>query len=256
MATTVFRIEKNKEYVVMSNKFLREREMSLKAKGLLALCLALPDDWNYSLNGLCAICKESQTSIRSALKELETFRYLKRKRSKDDKGQFVYEYIIYETPYAENPHTVKGHTEKQHTDNQHTENQSTENVRQQSIKKESIKKENIKEQNKEDIYIDKFNEILKHITDFEMKNLYVDYIEMRKNIGAPITERGLSMLINRCARLANFDRDIQKALLETAIINNWKNVYMPQQKEVPVSKRNNKAWEQLKDFYADDDKPY
>jgi hypothetical protein len=72
--TTVFRVEKNREFVVMHNKFLREKEMSLKAKGLLALCLALPDDWNYSLNGLCAICKESQTSIRSALKELETFK--------------------------------------------------------------------------------------------------------------------------------------------------------------------------------------
>lgn len=251
MATTVFRIEKNKEYVVMSNKFLREREMSLKAKGLLALCLALPEDWNYSLNGLCAICKESQTSIRSALKELETFRYLKRNRSKDAKGQFVYEYVIYETPYTQNQYAVNQHTGNEDTDNQHTEN-----VIQQSIKKQSIKKENIKEQNKEDIYIDKFNEILKHITDFEIKNLYIDYIEMRKNIGSPMTERGLSMLINRCARLANFDRDIQKALLETAIINNWKNVYMPQQKEVPESKRNNKAWEQLKSFYDDDGMPY
>lgn len=133
MATTVFRVQKNKEFVVMSNKFLREREMSLKAKGLLALCLALPEDWEYSINGLCAICKESQTSIRSALKELETFYYLERKRHKDDKGQFIYEYIIYETPYSENLHTDKQHTEKRHTENR----------RQQSNKKQTIKKQNI-----------------------------------------------------------------------------------------------------------------
>ncbi len=137
MATTVFRVEKNREFVVMHNRFLREKEMSLKAKGLLALCLALPDDWNYSLNGLCAICKESQTSIRSALKELENFHYLKRERRKDEKGQFVYEYIIYECPYAEN----------QHTDKQHTEKQRTENNRQQSIKKQTIKKQSIKKKN-------------------------------------------------------------------------------------------------------------
>lgn len=133
MATTVFRVEKNREFVVMHNKFLRERQMSLKAKGLLALCLALPDDWEYSINGLCAICKESQTSIRSALKELETFNYLRRERHKDEKGQFVYEYIIYETPYSENLHTEKLHTGKQHKENRI----------QQSNKKQTINKQNI-----------------------------------------------------------------------------------------------------------------
>ena len=132
MATTVFRVEKNREFVVMSNKFLREKEMSLKAKGLLALCLALPEDWDYSINGLVSICKESQTSIRSALKELETFCYLKRERKKDEKGQFVYEYIIYETPYVENQHTVKQHTEKQHKGNR----------TQQSKKRQTIKNKN------------------------------------------------------------------------------------------------------------------
>lgn len=131
--TTVFRIEKNREFVVMSNKFLREKEMSLKAKGLLALCLALPDDWNYSLNGLCAICKESQTSIRSALKELESFNYLKRNRQQNEKGHFIYEYVIYEQPYTENLHTVKRYTGKRHKEN-HT---------QQSNKKQTIKKQNI-----------------------------------------------------------------------------------------------------------------
>ena len=131
--TTVFRIEKNREFVVMSNKFLREKGLSLKAKGLLALCLALPDDWNYSLNGLCAICKESQTSIRSALKELETYNYLKRNRKQNEKGHFIYEYVIYEEPYSENLHTVKQHTDKRHTENRI----------QQSNKRQTIKKQNI-----------------------------------------------------------------------------------------------------------------
>ena len=133
MATTVFRVEKNREFVVMSNKFLREKEMSLKAKGLLALCLALPDDWEYSINGLCAICKESQTSIRSALKELETFNYLKRERRKDDKGQFIYEYIIYETPYSENLHTEKPQTAKAHKDNRRQQNKKGQINKKQNI---------------------------------------------------------------------------------------------------------------------------
>ena len=132
MTTSIFRVEKNREFVVMSNKFLRVKEMSLKAKGLLALCLALPDDWEYSINGLCAICKESQTSIRSALKELETFGHLKRERRQNEKGQFIYEYVIYEEPYSGFVYADKQHTDKAHTGNR----------RQQSNKRQTIKKQN------------------------------------------------------------------------------------------------------------------
>lgn len=69
--STVVRIEKNRNYVVMNNEFLRNKEMSLKAKGLLALCLSLPDTWDYSLNGLVSITKENLTAVRSGLKELQ-----------------------------------------------------------------------------------------------------------------------------------------------------------------------------------------
>lgn len=138
MPTTVFRVERTKDYVVMSNKFLRNRAMSLKAKGLLALCLSLPDSWEYSINGLVAISKESQTAIRSTLKELEKFGHLRRNRLKDDKGQFFYEYVLSETPYEGFVYADKQHTVKQNTVKQHTENR-----RQISNNKESIKKENI-----------------------------------------------------------------------------------------------------------------
>lgn len=132
MATTVFRVEKNREFVVMNNKFLRNGEMSLKAKGLLALCLSLPDNWNYSINGLVSICKESQTAIRSTLKELEEFNHLKRNRLKDEKGQFYYEYVLYEVPYA-------GFED---TDIRIAGSANTGNRRLQSTKKKSIKKIN------------------------------------------------------------------------------------------------------------------
>lgn len=103
--STIFRVEKNQNYTVMSNHHLRNREMSLKAKGLLSLILSLPPEWNYSLAGLCAICKESQTAMRSALKELETNNYLIRRRTKNELGHFEYMYIVYEVPYTENQHT-------------------------------------------------------------------------------------------------------------------------------------------------------
>lgn len=99
----VFRINKNKNYTVMSNYHFRDKELSLKAKGLLSQMLSLPEEWNYTVAGLCAINKESKTAIQSTLKELEQRGYLVRTRVKDEKGQFNYIYDIYENPCIENP---------------------------------------------------------------------------------------------------------------------------------------------------------
>lgn len=235
MSTTVFRVEKTREFVVMSNRFLRNKEMSLKAKGLLALCLSLPEDWNYSLNGLVAICKESLTAIRSTLKELEEFNHLKRVKKKDAKGKFIYEYIIYEIPYENvntNPHSDFLHMGNLHIESQDVENLSIENDRQQSIDLESIKKENI---DNKDLYIlerEYENIIQENVSNEDVRELYREYIKMRKSINAPLSARGLKMLITRCTNLSNENTRIQKLLLENAIINQWKNVYRPKEQEI------------------------
>ena len=111
-----FRVHKNENYTMMSNTHLRDKNMSLKAKGMLSVMLALPPSWDYSINGLVAICKEEATAIRSALNELEKLGYLIREKKHDKNGHFDYEYNIYEepqtgSPYTENPHTVNPHTE-------------------------------------------------------------------------------------------------------------------------------------------------
>lgn len=98
---SVFRINKNNNYTTMSNYHLRDRNLSLKAKGLLSFMLSLPDDWDYSLKGLVAICKENRDAIQSALNELKTYQYLTINRSRDSFGRYEYEYIIYEIPAKE-----------------------------------------------------------------------------------------------------------------------------------------------------------
>ena len=96
----VFRIEKTRDYTVMSNHHLRNAGLSLKAKGLLSMMLSLPEDWNYTTRGLAKICKEGTDSIGSALKELERAGYIVRNRLRDSKGKIVdVEYVIYETPH-------------------------------------------------------------------------------------------------------------------------------------------------------------
>ena len=114
----VFRVQKTKNYTVMSNAHLKDRNLSLKAKGLLSVMLSLPDDWDYSIDGLVSISKENKTAIQAALKELEQQKYLVRTRIQDEHGRFDYIYDIYEQPQPENPSTVNPSTEEPQTENQ------------------------------------------------------------------------------------------------------------------------------------------
>ena len=101
----VFRIERNRDYTVMSNHHLRDTELSLKSKGLLSMMLSLPEEWNYTTRGLAAICKEGADCIGSALRELEQAGYIVRSRIRDSKGKIVdVEYIIYEHPTSHSRH--------------------------------------------------------------------------------------------------------------------------------------------------------
>ena len=83
----VFRIERTRDYTVMSNHHLRNGKLSLKAKGLLSMMLSLPEDWNYTTRGLAAICKEGVDAIGGALRELETAGYIVRHQLRDKQGR-------------------------------------------------------------------------------------------------------------------------------------------------------------------------
>ena len=97
----VFRVERNTGYTVMSNHHLRNKELSLKAKGLLSQMLSLPEDWDYTLAGLSHINREKIDAIREAVKELEKAGYIVRSRERDEKGRLRgADYVIYEQPPA------------------------------------------------------------------------------------------------------------------------------------------------------------
>ena len=99
---SVFRVEKNKGYTVMSYHHLRNHALSLKAKGLLSQMLSLPDDWDYTLQGLAQINKESIDAIREAVRELERAGYIERSRERDERGCLRGTvYTIYEQPHTE-----------------------------------------------------------------------------------------------------------------------------------------------------------
>lgn len=143
----VFRINKTENYTVMGNYHLREKELSLKAKGLMSLMLSLPKDWNYSINGLAKLSKGGKDSVMSALSELESLGYIARTRSVNEKGQFNgYDYEVYEHPCSEKPYT-----ENPNTENPLQINTNILNTNINKKEKENILKEKEKSFNTEDL---------------------------------------------------------------------------------------------------------
>lgn len=134
-----FTIEKNKNYTVMSNYHLRDKNLSYKAKGLLSFMLSLPETWDYSMKGLEAISKESIKALRNILLELENSKYITRIRKQDEHGKFYYDYSIYEIPFNINPYYRKGHTVKGHTEKDTQINTNKENIKEQIDKDDKTK---------------------------------------------------------------------------------------------------------------------
>lgn len=209
----VVRVEKTANYTVMSNYHFKEKEMSLKAKGLLSFMLSLPESWDYSISGLEKCLKESRSTIAGILKELEQFGYLSRRLIRDERGKISdWEYTIYEMPYVEAPHT-----ENQHVDNQHIENQHVENGTQINTNKQNTNKKNTNKQNYKAI-VDEL------INDDDVKEALYDYIEMRKMKKMVLTDRALRMLINKLRKLSN-DKNEQIQMLDEATVKNWRSVF-------------------------------
>lgn len=133
----VMRVEKSANYTVMSNRHLDDTRLSLKAIGLLSKILRLPDDWDYTLEGLSHICKEGKDAIRSAIVELERAGYIERRQTHAADGSFAgNEYIVHEAPVSTDaaPSSENPTTENPTTGNPSTGNPLTENPTQPSTK--------------------------------------------------------------------------------------------------------------------------
>ena len=180
----VFRVEKTKNYTVMSNRHLREKEMSLKAKGLLSWMLSNNDDWDYSIEGIVASCKEGEIAIKSILKELQELGYIEIKKCSSSKGnpRFHYEYIIYEEPHPEGCFAA--------LDNPALDDPALQNIGQRNTKARSTKKEIKKKDNskKPNLYDQCFEEIKNFTNDSAIQNALEGYLRVRIKEG--LTVRG------------------------------------------------------------------
>ena len=149
----VFRIERTKNYTVMSNYHLRDKALSLKSKGLLSMMLSLPEDWNYTTRGLAKICKEGVDAIGGALRELETAGYIVRHQLRDRQGRISdTEYVIYEQPQPKapdmpHPDTAGPDTASPDTENPYLDKPDTEKPAELNIEKSKTQKSNTQKSN-------------------------------------------------------------------------------------------------------------
>ena len=153
----VFKVNKNNNYTVISNTHLKERKMTLKAKGLLTLMLSLPPDWGYSIEGLISICVEGERAINSTLNELKEFGYLRIEKLPPRKGknQFEYIYNIYEKPLKKEERQLKN-VEVQNVGLQNVKLQSEAVQNEGQLKTNTL---NTKLLNTYSLFMEKWNEL-------------------------------------------------------------------------------------------------
>ena len=201
---SVVRVNKTKDYTVMSNHHFKNRKLSLKAKGLLSQMLSLPDNWDYTIAGLCTINKENETAIKSALEELKDNGYLivnKLMPNETKSGRIEYVYDIYEQPI-----------EKQGIENLPLEIQPVEKQGQLNTKELKTKKLNTK-----DI-------ITNYTNNVELIEALEGFNDMRKSIKKPLTERAWKIIFSKLDSIAS-DTSGKIAVLNQSIEHSWQSVY-------------------------------
>lgn len=222
---SVIRVNNTKGFTVMSNYHFQDKEISLKAKGLLGLMLSLPSNWDYSVNGLVAIVKENKAAVQTALKELEEHKYLKRTRVQDETGRFDYIYDIYEKPYDKLPWTENQCTDIQCTEVQCTENQPQINTNKQSTNKQNTKELNTNEYKEKNIKKESVNSVIAEYTENkDLQDALHDFVDMRTKARKPLTARAMKLSLNELDKLA-LDDVTKIAIVNQSIVHSWLTFY-------------------------------
>lgn len=222
---STIRVNNTKGFTVMSNYHLQDKEISLKAKGLLSLMLSLPSNWDYSVAGLVAIVKENKTSVQSALKELEEAKYLKRTKVQNSMGRFDYIYDIYEKPHDKIPWTENLDMENLCTDNQCTENVSQINTNKQNTKELNTNRLNTNTYKEKNIKKESVTStIISYTENKDLIASLLDFSEMRTKIKKPLTVRAMKLSLKELDKLAVDDKT-KIEIVNQSIMHGWQTFY-------------------------------
>jgi hypothetical protein len=218
----VIRVEKTSNYTVMANYHFKEKGLSLKAKGLMSLMLSLPDDWDYTVEGLATLSKDGIDSVRSALKELEKFNYLVIKRERDKKGILRGTvYTLYEKPVVEKPIL-----EKPILDKPILENRRQLNTNLSSTKEVSTDRLITPQQRKDPFAVDSP----------KLQDALNGFAASRKALHKPLTNRAKELILKKLEKLAPGDEATQAAILDQSVERGWQGVF-PLKVDMPQVRR-------------------
>ena len=220
----VIRTIKNENYTTMCNTHLRDKNLSLKAKGLLSTMLSLPDKWHYSVKGLEGICKESKNTINSVLNELEDNNYLVRRRRYCNGKISEWEYIIFEN--NENHDEELLHLKNEDIENEDIEIQDIENRDVYKITKELNTKElNTNEYKEKNIKKESVNSVIAEYTENkDLQDALHDFVDMRTKARKPLTVRAMKLSLNQLDNLA-VDDVTKIAIVNQSIVHTWSTFY-------------------------------
>ena len=228
--------KKTSKYTTISNGFLRDNNLSLKAKGFLTVIMALPDDWDFSIKGICSVLKEGKTSVYSAVQELKENRYCKTTPSRDEKGLIIgLDYVFYEEPYEEEPNK-----EEPQQDNPHSENRDMDNMPQLNTKdtkesnrtkdlpnkEERIDKSIPKKKAKFDVYAD-----LSYV-DAEYADIWKEWLEYKDAIKSQYNaQKGAIIQYNSLLKYADNNVVLANAIVKRSIERSWQGLFELSDKE-------------------------
>lgn len=212
----VIRVEKTSNYTVMANYHFKEKGLSLKAKGIMSLMLSLPNDWDYTVEGLATLSKDGINSVRSALKELENFHYLVMERERDKKGILRGTvYTLYEKPIVDNPILDKPILDEPILDEPILEKRTQLNTNLSSTKKLSTKRQ-ITHQEKKDPFAVASPKLCEALRGFEAS---------RKALHKPLTLRAKELIVKKLEKLAPGNEEMQIAILDQSVERGWQGVF-------------------------------
>lgn len=210
----IIRVEKTSNYTVMANYHFREKGLSLKAKGLMSLMLSLPDDWDYSVEGLATLSKDGIDSVRSALRELEEFKYLTMERERDSKGVLHGTiYTLHEKP--EKPIMEKPILDKPRLGKPILENPTQLNTNPLSTKKQSTDKQITPPRPKDPFAVDSP----------ELAEALKGYEASRKAMHKPLTLRAKTLTLNKLRKMAPGNEELQIAILDQSVERGWQGIF-------------------------------
>ena len=221
---SVIRTIKNENYTTMCNTHLRDKNLSLKAKGLLSMMLSLPDKWHYSVKGLEGICKESKNTINSVLNELEDNNYLVRRRRYYNGKISEWEYIIFEN--NENHDEELLHLKNEDIENEDIEIQDIENRDVYKITKElNTNRLNTNEYKEKNIKKESVNSVIAEYTENkDLQDALHGFVEMRNKARKPLTARAMKLSLNKLNELA-LDDVTKIAIVNQSIVHSWLTFY-------------------------------